>query len=144
MANFNFTEHANEIASPPVLNDPSQVDGNSRVRYLTGTSPTGFAQNEVATIYRPKKGEKWDPTSLLHCPASGAGVTVAVGIAGATSKFVAATAIDTEQTITLNASGGWGYEFDGETDVIATFAGGNPTDAVAYKCLMKTFAKFAG
>ena len=90
-----------------------------------------LASGSTITMFRPPKGAKYAGSGQLAWDdLAGAAATIAVGIAGATDKFLTATDVQSAaDKADLDAGAGavdaLGYEFDGETDVILTTAGGN-------------------
>lgn len=96
-------------------------------------------------MFRPPKGAKWNGVGFLAWDdLSGTSTyTLAVGIAGTTDKFLAATsAVAAADMAALDAGAtaisAIGYEFDGETDVIITTAG-SAADATGTISLMMEF-----
>lgn len=98
---------------------------------------------DVIYMFRPQKGMKYKGTGQLAWDDLGTAVTLAVGILGATAKFLAATdAATAADKADLDAGAtaidALGYEFDGVTDVIITVAGGVATGTI--KLLMDFFS----
>jgi hypothetical protein len=109
--------------------------GAGLVGYLEEYEASTLAQDSTITMFTPKKGEKYAGFGILAWDDMGTSVTMAVGIAGATSKFLPATDVATAADQALLDAGATaidalGYEFDGVTPVIVTQAGGAGTGTV--------------
>jgi hypothetical protein len=98
--------------------------------YLDEYEAAALASGSTITMFTPKKGEKFAGTGQLAWDdlSDTDTVTLAVGIAGAVDKFLAATAAHTaadkaDLDAGAAAIAALGYEFDGLTPVIITTAG---------------------
>lgn len=103
--------------------------------YLDTYEAVSLDSGSTITMFTPKAGEKYAGTGQLAWDDLGTGVTLAVGIAGDTDKFLAATdAASAADKADLDAASeavdALGYEFDGETDVIITTGGGSGTGTI--------------
>jgi len=112
------------VTVPPVL-----VHASYEGKTLTMMDTVETLASDVgATLYmfRPPKGARWNGMGFLATDALGAGRTCAVGIAGTTDKFLAATdhsAAARTELGKIATIASLMYEFDGATDVIVTTAG---------------------
>jgi hypothetical protein len=102
--------------------------GAPKVSYLEEYEAVALPSGSTITMFTPKKGEKYAGSGQLAWDDLGTGVTLAVGIAGATEKFLAAadaaTAADkAELDAGAAAIAALGYEFDGATPVVITTGG---------------------
>ena len=91
-----------------------------------------LAPGSTLYMFIPPKGAKFKGGFLVS-DALGAGVTLAVGIPGTVDKFLAATSHAAAAQSSLEAAANidnYGYEFDGETPVIITTAGGAATGTI--------------
>jgi len=90
-----------------------------------------LASGSSITSFTPPKGARWAGLGQLAWDdMAGAAATVAVGIAGDTDKFLAATDVQSaadkaDLDAGAEAIDALGYEFDGETPIILTTGGGN-------------------
>jgi hypothetical protein len=101
--------------------------------FLDEYEAVALESGSTIKMFRPPKGAKYAGRGQLAWDDLGsAAATISVGIAGAVDKFLAATDVQSAaDKADLDAGAGaisaLGYEFDGETDVILTTAGGNAT-----------------
>lgn len=109
---------------------PRGIHGVPVLSYLDEYEAAALATASTITMFTPKKGERWAGSGQLAWDdlSDSDTVTLAVGIAGATDKFLAATAAHiAADKAELDAGAGavdaLNYEFDGETPVIITTAG---------------------
>jgi hypothetical protein len=106
--------------------------------YLDEYEALALASGSTITMFTPKKGEKYAGTGQLAWDDLGTGVTLAVGIGGATDKFLAATdaaaaADKADLDAGATAIAALGYEFDGLTPVIITTGGAEATGTIKLK-----------
>ena len=128
MASYSSTEQALIDAGTPKLVDYIKTGGRPlKAVTIKATHPTGFAQDEIVTVWTPPKGWKWAGGLMGH-DANGASITCVVGITGDTNKFMVSKDVSAAGDQVMANPDGIDYEFDGSTAIIATFGGGNPTD----------------
>ena len=112
---------------------PKLAWGASDSVYLDSYEASSLAAGSTLNFFRPTKGSRWSGIGKIWSDALGAGVTLAVGIAGTTGKFYPATAHSSATQGNLGAATEIDqveYEFDGATDVIITTAGGTATGTI--------------
>jgi len=114
---------------------PKQAWGAQVLAFLDSYEAAALAAASTISFFRPPKGAKWNGQGYIISDNLGNNTTLAVGIAGATDKFGAATnhgggsAVRTELGKAANIDA-VEYEFDGETDVIVTTAAGEGTGTI--------------
>jgi hypothetical protein len=129
MATF-LSKEENDIGlTPPVFPDPT-VYGSGGVQFKVKGPVAAAALTDAAAIVKlmkPRKGTLWDPNNSFFTSPGNAGdngATLAVGIPGTVDKFYAATSgLNTTSPVKKEMSAavaGAGYEFDGDTWIIAT------------------------
>ena len=120
------------IDSPPEAVHASKWGGKV-VSFYDTYEASSLALGSTIYCFRPPKGARWVGYGRLWSRALGTGVTLAVGIPGATGRFLAATAHASATMTELGAAAtidSVGYEFDGATDVIITTGGGSATGTI--------------
>ena len=84
----------NVEANPPVQPGPGQVRGKVRCSFASITFASAQI-GDIARMLKIPKGAKILPGSYLLTAALGSGVTVAVGVSGTATKYLAATTCNT-------------------------------------------------
>ncbi len=120
--------------------DPGEWGGRMRLCY---DEYEAVALAAASTIYMflPYAKERYAGFGQLAWDDLGTGNTLAVGIVGTTEKFLAATDAATAADMTpldagATAIDALGYEFDGDTPVIITGAGGAHTGTIKLAMMM--------
>lgn len=112
---------------------------------LDSYEAAALADGSTISMFRPPKGAKWTGVGKIWSDNLGNNTTLAVGIAGATTKFGAATnhgggsAVKTELGLAADIDA-VEYEFDGATDVIVTTGTGAGTGTI--KLMMEFLAPY--
>lgn len=144
-AHYSTEGKATHVDDPRTPVDPAKSNASQRtmeVNYTTTDSSGTYGVLEDGdTLYlqKPPKGAKWDPDSFVDHGALGTSVTMAIGIVGTTAKFKSAQDVSSAGVFRCDAQGGAGYEFDGDTWVIATIAGANADASIDIKALLKFY-----
>ena len=131
MADVYSTGYNNVNATPPVKEKASANGG--RVRIYKDVYTQGAAAGAIGDVIHMKKlpaGARILPGSKLFWGTGTATETLAVGVTGAASKFVAATAAATAGSVLLEAHLAAGLDYEvpaGGIEVIVT----NATAAIA-------------
>lgn len=129
MANFNSQKITDITAVPSVMVKAAEAHGRMRVWYDSYTTEVGVAQDDTVTFARMPKGATIYNVTVT-ADALGSSVTVAVGDSGNASRFISATAMNTDnKVISSNVTAGIGYAYTAQTDMIITLGGGTPTAA---------------
>lgn len=114
---------------------PKQTWGGKMKPFLDEYEAAALADGSTITMFLPPKGAKWNGVGAVWSDNLGNNTTLAVGIAGATTKFGAATnhgggaAVKTLLGLAADIDA-VGYEFDGETPVIITTGTGAGTGTI--------------
>jgi hypothetical protein len=109
--------------------------GSRIVAYCDTYEAVALADGSTVYMFRPDKGMKYAGIGQLAWDDLGTGATIAVGIVGATDKFLAATDVcsaadKADLDAGATAISAIGYEFDGATDVILTTASAATTGTI--------------
>ena len=137
MATVNGTNYAIVAAGGPPASFLKSGKWGGKVRVQTDVyEASGLASGSTITVGYLPKGAFWLGASRIKADALGSGVTLACGIAGATTKFLAATAANTANlTLNCDAVDGIHYEFTADTAIIITTGGASATGTIKTEIL---------
>lgn len=125
-------ENITVLDTKPVVY-PSAADFGGVVRVQHDTyEASGLASGSDITVARLPKGAIVHGFHIQH-DALGSGVTLALGVSGATTRYMGATAAATAGHLgheTDGAIGGIGVELTAETDIIITTGGASATGTI--------------
>lgn len=112
---------------------PANTHGGKLVVYYDTITVSDLEAGSTIYCFRPPKGARWVGVGRVGSTALGTGVTLSVGIPGNAVMFMPATSHASAtftwmgNTSQINA---FGYEFDGNTDVIIVTGGAAATGTI--------------
>ena len=131
MANNNTTKVTNITADPAVNVDAAEAHGRMRVWYDSFEASSTASADTITFARMPKGATIWQVRVVAD--ALGSSVTIKVGDASDTARFISATTMNTANLVTeTNAIDGVGYNYTAQTDLIATVGGAAATGTIKF------------
>ena len=131
MANNNTTKVTNITADPAVNVDAAEAHGRMRVWYDSFEASSTASADTITFARMPKGATIWQVRVVAD--ALGSSVTIKVGDASDTARFISAPTMNTANLVTeTNAIDGVGYNYTAQTDLIATVGGAAATGTIKF------------
>lgn len=113
---------------------PNEAHGRVRVAHFDFTTPVGVAQNDIVEAVEIPIGARIIGGNIAN-GVLGANVTIAVGYAGAATRYKAATAAATAGNFAIagTLAENYGDELTQRQRIILTLGGGTPSAGIVIK-----------